>query len=280
MWQGGGGPVPTALIALARWGMSTAYLGRAGDDTWGRALRDEFEEAGVDVTGFELEPGTPTPHASIWVEQGSGTRTAVLGQKHFSQPKQLRLDIVEAAAFLHIDARDPQLCATVAQHAQKSGVVVSLDVGSPRMDVLAVLPHVDHLIVAEPFAQAVTHQSTPQKMLDSLGRGHHEAVVITFGLRGAIGTTVGDTLASCGAYRVQTVDTTGAGDIYHAGYLYGALQGWPLKQRMVFAAAAGALAATKLGARGCVPPLAEVERLASEDIPVFEGGLDAVAARP
>ena len=56
-WHGGGGPVPNTLVALAQWGVHTAYAGRAGDDPWGRALKDAFVTEGIDVSHFELDPG-------------------------------------------------------------------------------------------------------------------------------------------------------------------------------------------------------------------------------
>ena len=62
-------------------------------------------------------------------------------------------------------------------------------------------------------------------------------------------------------FRVDTVDTTGAGDLYHAGYLYGVLEGWGLARRMRFAAAAAALATTALGARGKLATVSEIEAL-------------------
>jgi sulfofructose kinase len=63
------------------------------------------------------------------------------------------------------------------------------------------------------------------------------------------------------AFRVDTIDTTGAGDIFHAGFIYGLLQGWPLPRQLEFACAAAALNCTGIGARGCIAPLTEIERL-------------------
>jgi sugar/nucleoside kinase (ribokinase family) len=66
---------------------------------------------------------------------------------------------------------------------------------------------------------------------------------------------------TCDAVSARVVDTTGAGDVYHAGYLFGLLEGWALPRRMAFASAAAALACTRLGARGHLPARAEVEAL-------------------
>ena len=270
-WHGGGGPVPNAMVTLARWGMHVAYVGRVGDDLWGRALRDAFVAAGVDVSYLELDPELTTPVASLWVDRKSAARTAVLGGMHYGQPRGLPAGIIENAGMLHLDARDPQLCLEAARRARNSGVPVSLDVGSPRLDVKPVLPQASHLVVAERFAAAVTGQDTVDRMLDGLWRDDYEAAVITRGAGGALGRARGMPRVECGAFAVKAVDTTGAGDIYHAGYIYGALDGWSLLRRMRFAAAAGALAATELGARGMLPTLQEVQALLHQ-IPETAGG--------
>lgn len=260
-WHGGGGPVPNALVALARWGIRTAFVGRGGADHWGRALKDAFTSAGVDVSHFELDPTISTPIASILVKASTGERTAVLASHHYSQPGVLPAGIIENARIVHLDARDPNFCLEVADCARAAGVEVSLDVGSPRMDAVPVMAKTDHLVVALRFANAVTNESSNREMVESLRRRTEGTVVITLGMSGSMGAAPGETIVSCGIFPVETVDTTGAGDLYHAGYLYGTLQGWPLERRMRFGAASSALATTALGARGCIPELDQVEQL-------------------
>ena len=63
------------------------------------------------------------------------------------------------------------------------------------------------------------------------------------------------------AYRVPVVDTTGAGDVFHAGFIYGLLQGWPLERQLDFACAAAALNCTASGARGGIRSVADIEEL-------------------
>ena len=261
VWHGGGGPVATALVMLARWGVRVAYSGRAGTDFRGEALRAEFAAAGVDVSYFELDSSFTTPHAAIWVDQGTGLRTAVLGRDHYSQPSKLPVALIDGAQMLHFDGRDPELCAEAARRARKAGTEVSLDVGSPRMNAMTLLELTDHLVVAERFARAATRHDSAPAQLAGLWRSNLTALVITRGESGASGRDRAHEHVTFGAYSVPTVDTTGAGDLYHAGYLYGTLNGWGLSRRMQFAAATAALATTALGARGKLPAVSEVEEL-------------------
>ena len=268
VWHGGGGPVPNALAALARWGVSCAYVGRVGDDLWGRALRDRFVQAGVDVTHRQLDPDCHTPIASIWVEAGTGRRTAVLGSDNVSEPKQISAGLVENAGVIHTDARHVPTSIEAAGRARKSGVPVCLDVGSPRAGGMKLLDEVNHLVVAERFAAYATDHTDPTALLDALWRDTYEAVVITRGTSGSVGRDVSETQIEHGIYEVDVVDTTGAGDVYHAGYIYGLLEGWQLARRMEFASAAAALATTGLGARGYLPLRNEVESLLRNARPI------------
>jgi sugar/nucleoside kinase (ribokinase family) len=268
VWHGGGGPVPNALAALARWGVSCAYVGRVGDDLWGRALRDRFVHAGVDVTHLQLDPECRTPIASIWVEAGTGRRTAVLGSDNVSETTQITAGLMENAGVLHMDARHVKTSVEAAGRARKSGVPVCLDVGSPRAGGIEVLDEVNHLVVAERFATFAAGHTDPVALLDALWRDTYEAVVITRGASGSLGRDASETQIEHGIYEVEVVDTTGAGDVYHAGYIYGLLEGWQLARRMEFASAAAALAATGLGARGYLPDRSEVESLIRNARPI------------
>jgi ribokinase len=261
VWHGGGGPVPNALVALSRWGVSCAFVGTVGDDLWGRALRERFVEAGVDVTALALERGRATPVAALQVDAHTGHRTAILGGDPAMPPPEIPAGLLERATLVHMDARHPQSCAEASRRARASGVAVSLDVGSPRREGLDLLGAVDHLVVAERFARFASGRSQVEEMLAALWHPDYRSLVITRGELGSVGRDRAHEWLACGAFDVAVVDTTGAGDVYHAGYLLGVLEGWDLARRMEFAAAAAALACTRLGARGHLPARAEVESL-------------------
>jgi sulfofructose kinase len=260
-WHGGGGPVPNTLVALANWGVSCAYVGSAGRDLWGHALRDAFVAAGVDVSAMTLSESRRTPIASLHVDAPTGRRTAVLGGHPRSEPESIPPGLIEQAAVVHFDARHPGSCLEAARRAHKSRVAVSLDVGSPRREGLELLDLAHHLVVAERFAKFASGRTSVSDMLHQLWSVKREAVVITRGESGSVARDKDHGQIECGCFAVEVVDTTGAGDLYHAGYLLGLIEGWSLPKRMEFASAAAALACTGLGARGCLPSRSEVESL-------------------
>jgi sulfofructose kinase len=143
-------------------------------------------------------------------------------------------------------------------------------VGSPRAGGKDLLTAASHLVVAERFAAWVAGSSLPAAMLDALWHDACDAAVITRGTSGSAGRDASGQQVENGIYEVDVVDTTGAGDVYHAGYLYGLLQGWQLVRRMEFATAAAALATTGLGARGHLPDRNEIDSLIRNARPVRE----------
>lgn len=259
VWHGGGGPVPNTLVTLAGWGVPCAFVGTVGDDLWGHALRNSFLRAGVDVSALSLEKGRATPVASLQVNARTGERLAILGGDPALPPPPLPAGLIEHADLVHFDARHTPSCHEAVRRARTSRCAVSLDVGSPRQAGLELADEVDHLVVAERFAQFATGQARVPDMLRPLWRPAHQSVVITRGPEGSVGLDRAQEMVTCVAFPVKAVDTTGAGDVYHAGYLLGLLEGWDLRRRMEFASAAAALACTKLGARGCLPSRHDVE---------------------
>lgn len=261
VWHGGGGPVPNTLVALARLGVPCAFVGTVGDDLWGHALRADFVQAGVDISCLSLSPGRATPVASLQVDARTGERIAVLGGDPALAPPSIPEGLIERAQLVHFDARHPASCREALTRAHGSGVAVSMDAGSPRGEGLEFNDVVDHLVVAERYAHFATGQSRVEDMLTKLWRPAHQSVAITRGPLGSVGRDRAHEFVACERFEVEVVDTTGAGDVYHAGFLLGVLEGWDLPRRMEFASAAAALACTRLGARGCLPSRSEVAAL-------------------
>ena len=160
---------------------------------------------------------------------------------------------------LHLDGRDLEATVKLARWGRKVGAIVSFDIGSVRNDVSPVLPHVDHLVVADAFALPFTKSRSVKTALEKLAAFGPSTVVITEGTQGATGLENGK-YVSHPAFRVKSVDTTGAGDAFHAGYLYALLEGRDLAHRLRFGAAVAALKCTRLGARTGAPTLAAVNR--------------------
>jgi ribokinase len=255
-----GGPAATAMACLARLGASTRFIGKVGDDDEARFLRDELARQGVDVSRMRSAPGR-TRTALVFVEESSGERGFLSrpeGHPPLEASDLTRADVT-GARVVHLDDAD-EAGLQAARWARDAGATVVFD-GTWLSDHLpAFLPFVDHAVVSEFFARRwlpdADDETILQRLVD-LGAG---TAVLTLGPRGWVALAEGD-LHSGGAAPVDVVDTTGAGDAFHGGYIYGLLQGWDLPTRLRFAAATAALNCRALGGQAALPTRDEVESL-------------------
>lgn len=259
----GGGPVPTALCSLSRLGVSTAFIGKCGKDAEGKTIRDELRRFGVKTSGLILDPDSRTPRAFIMVEKESGKRTVILDRTETSalSADEFRIDLIKKAKFLLIDGREMETSLTAAIIMKKSGGEVILDAGSPRKNISDILPYVDHLVVSNRFSIDFTQEVDPGNAALKLAHMGFKSVVITSGGKGCLGATPDGHFYQQEAFDVDVADTTGAGDVFHGGFIYGLVQGWELPEILKFASAVAAIKCTRLGGRRGIPDLNEVEDL-------------------
>ncbi|MFH1335512.1 MAG: PfkB family carbohydrate kinase [Candidatus Zixiibacteriota bacterium] len=257
----GGGPVPTAMVTLAKLGAKVAYIGKVGDDADGELVRWQLEKEGVDTRFVMVDKKIKTSRAYIWVDKGSGKRTVALDRdkKNFLSEKELGFLKSISTKFLHLDAREPKINILAAQWAKRQFAQVCLDVGSLRKGAEKVFPYVDHLIVSRRFACGFTGTSDPYVACGELLKNGCKTIVVTIGEKGCICGTEDKMFHSPG-FKVKVVDTTGAGDVFHGAFIYGLLKGWSLKRTAEFANAYAAMKCRKLGGRAGIPTLKEVSR--------------------
>lgn len=272
-----GGQTASAVVACQSWGLSTRYVGRLGDDDAGRLHRREFARTGVDPRIAEV-PGAASPQSLIVVDSG-GERTVLCRRddRLLLQPSDLDPSWIVNARALHVDGYETAAATLAARWAHEAGVPVIADLDETYSGVEELLPFIDYLIVSRDFPWRLTGEPNLERAL----RRMHEryGCTLTAATLGQDGVLAWDGRQSYlhPAYRVPVVDTTGAGDIFHAGFIYGLLQGWPLDHRLDFACAAAALNCTCSGARGGIRTVAEVEMLMSAT-PRYERACLAPAA--
>jgi ribokinase len=259
----GGGPVGTALTALARLGARAGYVGVLGDDYEGRWLRDEFLREGVEVSRLRLSDSAGTNVCLILVEQATARRAMLCHMRvhtHELVLKEADRAYIQAARVLHLDGQFMPAAIRAAQWARAAGVQICLDANHPRPQMEELLPLVDWLVVAEPFPMAYTGNMDPEAAAELLLQGGSEVLVVTHGERGCeVWTT--DERFQLDGIRIVAKDTTGAGDAFHGGFIFGMLRGWSLRQAASFANATAAINCLTLGGRRGLPAMSQVKRL-------------------
>ena len=254
----GGGPVPNVMIGLRRLGHSTALITAMADDLSGRMGIEELRREGVETRYIVIKRGSSDTAVGL-IEKGSGRRTMVLNRTIGVAARDIVTSHLPMPKIVHLDGRDMAACLKLARWGRQVGATVCFDVGSIRNDVSAILPLVDHLVVADAFALPFTRSRSAGRAVDTLRETCPGTIVVTEGTRGSLGWENGEYVRAK-AFRVKNVDTTGAGDAFHTGYIYGLLHGYDLAARLRFGSAVAALKCTRMGARAGIPNLQQVNR--------------------
>ena len=256
-----GGQTATAVVACQQWGLRTRYVGKVGDDHAATLHCTEFARLGVEAHLLPAS-GCPSQQAFILVDD-SGERT-VLWRRDYRlslRPEELQRDWIVNSRALHVDGHDTAAAAQAAAWARSANVPVIADLDELYPGVEALLKNVDYLITSRDIPGKLTSSDDLQKSLPAVhARFGCRLTAATLGTDGVL-VWDGEQFHYARAFCVETVDTTGAGDLFHAGFIYALLQGWPLQKQLDFACAAAALNCTGVGARGGIQPLQEIESL-------------------
>jgi len=257
--------VATALVTLARLGIQTAFLGRVGDDLSGEEIRAGLEREGVDCRGLLVDPGKTSQMAFIAVEKETARRT-IFWTRGGARPlvvEELDGELIRRARVLHLDGLQDDASVGAARIARDAGVVTVLDGGTVREGTLELLPFIDHLVASEKFARQLGGAEDARTLCNTLLKYGAQAVTVTFGENGSWTIDRKGEEHWQEAFPVKAIDTTGCGDVFHGGYIFGLLRGWLLPRTVRFAAACAALKTRALGGRTAIPSLDEVETFLS-----------------
>jgi sulfofructose kinase len=271
-----GGQVASAVVACQTWGLSTRYVGKLGDDHAAAVHAAEFERSGVEAKMIRV-PGASSPRSLILVDR-HGERTVLCRRddRLILKPEELDRDWIVNARALHVDGYDTAAATLAAQWARAAGIPVTADLDDTYPGVEELIRNIDYLIVSRDFPCRLMAEADLKSALRKMQlRYGCMLTAATLGPEGVLAWD-GSEFHSRPAYGVPVVDTTGAGDIFHAGFVYGLLQGWSLDRQLDFSCAAAAINCTADGARGGIGPVQAIEALMANGIR-YESVLDLPA---
>ena len=257
----GGGQATTALAALSRLGVRTAYLGVFGGDRNGRMIREELEAAGVDISGAVVAPDLSTPAALILVDRETAGRTIAYQSTPPGRlrPEDVDIEIILSSRCLLIDPHATLFGLSIAARVREEGIPIIYDAEHSTEGLEEMLAAADYIVASRDIVENLGLNSV-MEALDYLWSFSPRAAVITLGKEGALARDSAGILRKP-AFTVTVVDTTAAGDAFHAGFAYGVLKNWDLGRILEFSNAVGALVCRGLGGRQTLPTLSEVETL-------------------
>jgi len=261
--QQAGGQVATALVTCARLGLRARYIGKVGDDDAGRFQLASLRQEGLDLRYLRVARGTGNQFACILVDQRTGERTVFWDRdpRLAIAPRDFAREAVTSARLLHVDGCDVEASLQAARWARRARIPIVADLDTVYKRVERLFPYIDYLVASANFLPAVTGEPDPFKVLEFMARDYKVRVPgMTLGRDGALLLHDGRFYYSPG-FVVETVDTTGAGDVFHGAFIYGLLAGWDMNRILHFSNALAGLNCTALGARGGIKTRGEAERL-------------------
>ncbi len=256
-----GGLTATALVAAQRLGAQCAYAGTLGHDDGSNFVLEVMRREGVDVSHVVFRDNAGPIRAAVIVGLDRATRNifpehpAIAGAAD-DQPDASVLRASKVVFVDHLGMAGMIRAATIARDA---GIPVVCDVERDLPNFEALLALVDHVVMSEDFALQLTHATQPEAATRALWTPARALVAVTYGEQGCYFTEDGVTVWHQPAFKVEAIDTTGCGDVFHGAYAAALAKGMPAGERIRFASAAAALKATQRGGQAGAPTLAQVE---------------------
>ncbi|MFN7978037.1 MAG: PfkB family carbohydrate kinase [Vicinamibacterales bacterium] len=258
-----GGQSATAAVAMARLGLRTAYIGRVGDDDYGRRGLESLVAEGIDVAGVVTVPGVTSRFAVILVDRRAGTRTVLWHREAglVMMPGDVPPHAVDAARVLYVDGSEVAAATAAAEGARQRGTPTVVDIERVQPGTDRLLRSIDVVIAAEAFPSSYTGASSLGEALARLQADTGSPIVcVTLGEEGSLARVDGREIRTP-AFRVPVVDSTGAGDVFRAGFVAAWLHGGDglaVEEALRWANAVAAMKCRGLGARTATPTLTEL----------------------
>jgi len=258
-----GGQVATTVVACQTWGLRTRYVGKLGDDDAARLHREAFRRVGAEAQIVTVA-GAASLHNLILIDS-EGERTVICqrNKQMVLQPEELKKEWITSARVLHIDGHDTAAAMLAASWARAAGIPVVADLDDTYPGIEELAANIDYLIVSKDFSCRLMDDTSLERALRRMqARYGCRLSAATLGEDGVLAWD-GKQMLHSAAFRVPVVDTTGAGDIFRAGFIYGLLNDWPLDRQLDFSCAAAAMNCMAQGARGGIQPVDAIENLRS-----------------
>jgi len=255
----GGGVVATAMAACARLGLRARYIGKVGTDFWSRASLRTLSKEGIDVRHVLRAKGSPGHVSLVLADRATGARTLFFRRPpaYTIRPEELDRAALTAGRLLHVDGIDAGAALQAVRWAREAGMRVTMDGERIVEGIEDVWPLVDLLVCNPRFVRATTGHAALEDGLREMADRGPSRVAVTLAGDGVVGLEEGRWVRVPG-FRVETVDTNGAGDVFHGACAVGELRGWPLEWTLALANAVAAMKCRSLGGRRGIPRLPEV----------------------
>lgn len=257
-----GGQIATAIAATQTWGLRTRYIGSAGDDASAVLHANEFSRLGTEAHLRSVK-AAPSRLSYILVDESTGSRGVLFRRDRRLRldPREIEKEWITRSRLLLMDGENPDASRRAARWARSAGVPVLCDFDSSTPDADSLLIDVDYPVLSSDLTLHLAKEQSHLAALPILMERYRSRLVCTtLSEHGALAWD-GKRFWYAASFNVRAVDTTGAGDLFHAGFAFGLLRSWNWQRVLDFGCAAAGLNCTAEGARGCIGTVRAIERL-------------------
>lgn len=255
----GGGPAATAAVAIARLGAEVDFIGRVGDDSCGKALLIGLQQSGVNTQHCLQVPQARSSQSAILVDE-QGERIIINYPSPDLPVDAHWLDSIDFSQYDMVlaDVRWHDGTAKAFSLARAAGIPTLLDADVTSQEITPLVALADHAVFSAPGLKRMTG-SEGEEGLNMAAAQTDGRVYVTQGAEGALWKE-DDRFCHLPAFVVKTVDTTGAGDVFHGALALALAEKMPTATAVQFASAVAAIKCTRPGGRAGIP---EREQIAS-----------------
>lgn len=254
-----GGVIPTALITLSRLGTKAEFCTTVGDDEFANTLLSILKKEKVDTHNILRLASTTTPLSIVILNKKNGKRTNYYTTGVFPKIKinQFKIRIKKNTKLLLIDGHNIEVAYNLVDQGKNIGAKVLLDLGSPKKGIDKLIMKTDIVIIPKAYWRYVWPKFSTEEIIREVHKIGPKIIVVTMEEKGCVVSQRNNIYYQPG-FKVNAVDTNGAGDVFLGTFAFGLLQNWDLPKIAKFASGAAALSCTKIGKDNKIPSFNEI----------------------
>ena len=258
----GGGPASTAAYLLGKWGANVYFAGIVGNDFYGHKIKEEFESANVNTEYLELKDNHSTTSSFVLANKQNGSRTTFAYKPKKVEMNKFELDFDPDVIL--IDGQEYEMSKYLLNKYPNSLTII--DAGRDTNEVIELCKMVKWVACSKDFAEKVTNMEinydnfeTLKNVYSKLKELFKNEVVITLEDNGCLYN-----YEIIKSVKLKSIDSTGAGDIFHGALTYYLANGYDPKFALQLANYAGAISVSRVGTRNSIPLKEEMEAVYNE----------------
>ena len=266
----GGAPTASGAAGVARLGYNVSYVARVGNNTLSAIAIEEFRKSGVDTSLIVRDDDSRPALALVEIDPVTAGRTVFIQMVNygFLRPSDIPVEEIRQSRALLVDSYDLDATEVALQAAGGTSCRTVLDFESGDIERMRRLMALGtDAILPIDCTRRLTGLDAPEAILPELAELTRGQVVITDGVNGSWAWNRDHkAIHHQPAFRVTSIDSTGCGDAFHAGYIVGILESWPLRYCMEFGALLASRVATRVGGRTALPARRELSDMLRPEV--------------